>query len=131
MARVTRPQEMNATFARLVNAGDLDQLLDLYEPNAIVRIDAERTFHGAAQIAQALRDLIAVPGTITSENVFCIERDEIALLRADYVVDDENGSRLLSGRTAEVVRRGADGGWRYVIDHAAGASLPPVFDEQP
>lgn len=128
MARVMKPQEMNETFARLVNAGDLNQLLDLYEPNAIMRIDAERTFHGSAEIAQALRDLLAVPGTMTAHNVFCIEQDEIALLRADYVINDEDGARLLSGRTAEIVRRGADGCWRYVIDHAAGASLPPVFE---
>jgi len=124
MVIVTRPHEMNETFARLVNARDLAGLLELYEPSAVVRIDAERTFHGTDEIETALRDLLRVPGTLTSRNAYCLEHGDLALLRADYAIEGEGGVRPLAGSSAEIVRRGDDGGWRYVIDHAAGASLP-------
>ncbi|MDQ3657633.1 MAG: nuclear transport factor 2 family protein [Chloroflexota bacterium] len=116
---------MNATFARLVNERNLEALLELYEPSAVVRIDAEHTFQGTTEIETALRDLLKVPGTMNAVNHFCLEQGDIALLRADYAMAGEDGSRLLVGSPAEIVRRGEDGGWRYVIDHAAGSSLPP------
>lgn len=61
-----------------------------------------------------------------SDNNFCIEYDDIALLRADHAIVDASGATLFSGSSAEVVRRQPDGTWLYIIDHAMGATLPRV-----
>ncbi|AOY94962.1 hypothetical protein BKK79_24255 [Cupriavidus sp. USMAA2-4] len=39
---------------------------------------------------------------------------------------DDSGALALAGSSAEIVRRQPDGSWRYVVDHATGASLPRV-----
>ena len=54
MIKVTQPEHMNDTFARVFNTRKLEDLLALYEPEAILRIDAAQSFTGADQIAAAL-----------------------------------------------------------------------------
>jgi len=127
MVIVTRPQEMNATFVELVNNRDVAGLLSLYEPGAVLRTGNESTYTGTDEIEQALANLLKVPGRFVGRNNFWLESGDLALLRADYYIEGEDGTRPLTGGTCEFIRRGADGGWRYVIDHAAGASVPSVL----
>lgn len=127
MNHVTKPEEMNAAFAEAVNAGDLDQLLDLYEPGAVLRTEGDTTYHGLDEIRNALERLLSRVGTLTGRNVYCLSHGDIALLRADYVMNDDDGAALMRGSSAEIVRRCDDGKWRYIVDHATGASLPPEW----
>lgn len=129
MFKVNAPEDMNETFVRAYNSRKLANLLALYEPTAIVRVDAERTFAGTEQIASALGEFLSAPGTLRGRNNFCLVQGEIALLRADYSLVAPDGSVVLSGSSAEIVRRQPDGTWLYVIDHAAGASVPRVATE--
>jgi ketosteroid isomerase-like protein len=123
--RVTDPRDMNETFARAFNSRSIDELLGLYEPDAALRVDAtDKTSSGKEQIATQLSNLLQSPGTMVSRNSFCIERGDIALLRADWALLGDDDVVIASGSSAEVVRRQPDGAWLYVIDHAAGASLP-------
>lgn len=126
MFKVNAPHEMNETFVRAFNSRKLSNLLALYEPNAIVRVDADRTFAGTDQIASALGEFLQAPGTLQGRNNFCLVQGDIALLRADWSLVAADGSVVFSGSSAEVVRRQADGTWLYVLDHAAGASVPRV-----
>jgi ketosteroid isomerase-like protein len=118
---------MNDTFARVFNTRKLEDLLALYEPEAVLRIDAAQSFTGADQIAAALGHFMQMPGRLNGRNNFCIVHGDIALLRADYVLVDDDGTVLLTGSSAEIVRRQPAGHWLYVVDHAVGASLPRVF----
>ena len=123
---VTDPRRMNEAFARAFNSRSLEGLLVLYEPGAVLRVDtSERDATGADAIADALRRLLQAPGRMTSTNSFCIAQGDLALLRADWEIVDDGGT-VASGSSAELVRRQPDGAWRYVIDHAVGASLPRV-----
>ena len=127
MFKVSAPHEMNETFARAFNTRSLNNLLDLYEAGAQLRVDeGERTLKGATEIGSELQSLLQAPGTMVSRNNFCIEHGDIALLRADWALIDADGNAVVSGSSAEVLRRQSDGSWLYVIDHAAGASLPRV-----
>lgn len=127
MFKVTEPHLMNETFARAFNSRRIENLLSLYEPEATLLVDGGgRNFIGLAAIAEELARLLAAPGTMISRNNFCICHGDIALLRADFTLRD--GERLIvAGSTAEVVRRQDDGSWLYLVDHAAGASLPTVI----
>jgi hypothetical protein len=65
-------------------------------------------------------------GRLNGRNNFCIVHGDIALLRADYALVEADGTILLTGSSAEIVRRQPGGHWLYVVDHAVGASLPRV-----
>jgi len=127
MFKVTTPASMNEAFARAFNSRHIDNLLSLYEPEAALRTDAStQTFRGKSAIAAELGKLLQIPGVMVSRNNFCVEVDGLALLRADYSLTSPEGKTILAGSSAEVVRRQADASWLYVIDHAAGASLPRI-----
>ena len=126
MFKVNMPHEMNKTFARAFNTRDINNLMALYEENAVLRIDAEKTFTGKTVIAIELRKLLLLPGKMLSHNNFCIEHGDIALLRADHSIVNTDGATIFSGSSAEVVRQQSDGSWLYIIDHAMGATLPRV-----
>ncbi len=125
MFRVHAPQEMNETFARAFNSRKLENLLTLYETDAVHLDGSGSSATGLDAIGAELARLLEAPGIMVSRNNFCVVHGDVALLRADFALRD--GDRLVaSGSTAELVRRQADGTWLYVIDHAAGATVPAV-----
>jgi ketosteroid isomerase-like protein len=69
---------------------------------------------------QALLDMGGSAMSMTT--VYCVEQGDLALLRNDYSLD--LGGMPITGCTAEVARRQADGSWLYVIDNPFGANPP-------
>ena len=126
MFKVNKPNDMNETFAKAFNSRDINNLMALYEDNAVLRIDSEKTFTGKKEILFELEKLLHLPGSMFSHNNFCIEYGDIALLRADYSIVITDGTTIFSGSSAEVVHRQLDGSWLYIIDHAMGATLPRI-----
>lgn len=125
MYTVTHPEAMNEIFAQAFNSRRLENLMSLYETRAALRTDATtQTYSGHQAIAGELEKLLVIPGTLVSHNSFCIQVEEIALLRADYTLLSAEGNIILSGSSAEVIRRQPNGLWLYLIDHALGGSLP-------
>lgn len=122
MKPVLNPEEMNEAFAEAFNSKSIDRLLSLYEANASLCITpGGDVIHGRQSIAQELSKLLQIPGKMTSRNCFCIRNEEIALLRAEWRLQDGNGLILAEGSSAEIVRMQEDGTWLYLIDHAAGS----------
>jgi ketosteroid isomerase-like protein len=112
---------MNAAFAAAVSSGDVEQVLALYEPEALLAPRPGERARGLHEIRAALEELLALGGTMESRNVYCMHVGELALLQGEWrlVGTAPDGSPLeLTSRTAEVARRQPDGSWLYVIDHA-------------
>ena len=121
---VMRPEEMNSAFADAVNSGDLERVLALYEPEALLAPKPGERASGLDEIGVALEELLALRGTMVSRNVWCMQVGGLALLQGEWRLSGTlpDGSPLeLSSSTAEVVRRQPDDSWLYVIDHAFGA----------
>ena len=121
---VKRPEEMNRAFGEAVSSGEVERVLALYEPGALLAPRPGERASGLEEIRAALDELLALDGTMTSRNVWCMHVGELALLQGEWHLNGTapDGSPVeLSSRTAEVVRRQADGSWLYVIDHAFGA----------
>ena len=119
---VLRPEDMNSAFAEAVNSGEVERVLALYEPEALLAPQPRAL--GVAEIRTALEELLTLGGTMTSSNLWCMQVGELALLQGEWRLSGTapDGSPLeLSSRTAEVARRQPDGSWLYVIDHAFGA----------
>lgn len=121
---VTEPEAINAAFAAAVTAGDIDALLDLYEPDALLAPRPGERASGHAAIRAALEELLALGGRMESRNNYCMRVGDIALLQGEWVLrftTPDGEPAELGSRTAEVVRRQPDGTWRYVVDHAFGS----------
>ena len=104
-------------------AGDLDAIMEVYEDDAVfVMPSMEIVATGKAEIRAAWAGLLAL-GSVVSVDI--IERHEhidgnTAYAHQHGVLKGEMGGEPVEipFRATEVMRRGADGNWRYVIDHA-------------
>jgi len=125
MYKVFAPQDMNKTFAQARNVGDVEGLLSLFEPEAVIQ-EVERRCAGTGELRAHLEWLVALGGELVSENNFAVEAGELALLRADYAIY-QDGKTMVTGSSAEVVRRQPDGRWLYVIDYPVAGLRPNVL----
>jgi uncharacterized protein (TIGR02246 family) len=110
---------MNAAFAAAVNDRDLEALLDLYEPEALLVARPGERARGRDEIRSALSALLALAGRMDSRNRYCLQVGELALLQGEWRFSSPDAE--LAGISAEVVRRQPDGSWRYVVDHPFGS----------
>ena len=115
------PETSAETFEKAYNAGDMDALLDLYEPGATLIATPGQPSEGIDAIRATLVAFLAMKGTmrLTKDSVYTA--GDIALHAGSWTLKakNEDGSPLeLSGKTAEVMRRQADGTWRYIVDNA-------------
>jgi ketosteroid isomerase-like protein len=127
MYKVFAPQDMNRTFAQARNAGDVDGLLSLFEPNAVIQ-EVERRCASTEELRAHLKWLIALGGEMVSENNFAVEAGDLALLRADYAIY-QDGKITITGSSAEVVRRQSDGRWLYVIDYPVASLRRNILED--
>ncbi|MGW0248645.1 nuclear transport factor 2 family protein [Nocardia goodfellowii] len=108
------PHELAALFARFFNAGDLDALLSLYEPAAVLFTGPGVRQAGTAAIRTALEAMIASGAKIELRSRRIHVAGELALIANDAIVSG-TGEPVRSAST-EIARRGSDGSWRYVLD---------------
>jgi ketosteroid isomerase-like protein len=117
---VVEPEAVHAAVETAFNAGDVDALMGLYEPDArMVRDDASVAV-GLDEIRAVWADPVALGGRVHVVTRYAVESGGIALLSNDWTLELE-GTAAASGTTAEVARRQDDGTWRYVIDNPFGA----------
>jgi uncharacterized protein (TIGR02246 family) len=118
--------ELNRAWADAFNAGDLDRLIEFYEPDAVlVPGPGAEPVQGLDAIQASLEWLLELGGRLVFTPRHWIVSGDLALGSLAFVMDgghDAEGNLLdLSGVTGEVVRRQEDGTWKYVIDHPFAA----------
>jgi uncharacterized protein (TIGR02246 family) len=107
--------DLHAKFEYLFNAGDLDGLVRLYEPDAILNPAPGHPVQGTQAIREALQGFLAVGGKISLKTTTVFETSGgIALAHGEYTI--KGGSTDISGKSAEVLRKQPDGSWLFVID---------------
>lgn len=119
------PEELHAHFQRHFIAGDMEALLALYEPHAVLVPQPGQAVRGHAAIHASLAGFIAMNGTFRMQPAKTIRADDVAIVFAAWTLDAKapDGSPLhLEGQTADVVRRHADGRWLFAIDSPFGAA---------
>lgn len=119
--RVMEPQDMNAAFEEAYNSGDIERLMALYEPDAVMAPSPGKRAVGQLAIREVLLRFLALNGRLTCRNLYCMRVDRIALLQGEWKLSGTrpDGKPVdMMSRTAEVVRQQEDGCWRYIIDHA-------------
>lgn len=104
----TKPNDLEKFFVERTNAGDLEGLLALYEPSAIVACGDGKVAIGLEEIRQFFVGFLAERRRLDPSN------QAPALCTGDLAL---TSSRLSNGDiTAEVARRQPDGSWLWVVD---------------
>lgn len=123
--KVESPEQMNTVFAEAFNSKQVENLMLLYQPDAVlVRLDGSIA-QGSEQIRDELTHLLKIGIRAVGDNQFAITHGDIALLRANFTITavNETGQEVqIKGSSSEVVRRQPDGSWLYVVDHPFGAN---------
>jgi uncharacterized protein (TIGR02246 family) len=118
------PEEFHRLFAEAFSAGNLDALMNLYEPTAkLISQPGQPAVSGQA-IREGLRSFLALKPTIAIETESVVKTEDLALLRSKWTLrgTEPDGKPIeMTHRGAEVLRRQPDGTWRLVIDHPFGA----------
>ena len=105
------PNDLEKFFVERANAGDLEGLVALYEPNAVVASADGKVARGLGEIRQFfVRFLADRPHLDPSLQAPALRSGDLAL----------TSSRLSNGEiTAEVARRQPDGNWLWLVDQFA------------
>ena len=120
------PEGMAAALLERFNSGKVSAMMALYEPEAVLIAKDGRTVTGHTGIAAELeRDLrLGLPLQANARHVFVA--GDIAEIVLDWSIDGtgpDGGQVHLGGSASDVLRRGADGIWRYLIDNNQGTAV--------
>jgi ketosteroid isomerase-like protein len=120
----TTPEQIHRLFEEMFNAGDIDGLMTLYEPESALIPQPGRLASGNDQVREALEVYLALGGRITLDTKLVVTVGDLAYLANTWSLEGATGPDgqplPLGATTAEVARRQPDGTWLYVIDNAWG-----------
>ncbi len=105
----------------LLGRSDVDGAMALYEPNAVFA-EADAAYEGHAEIRSAHERFVEAGIELTLHESTTLRSGDIALVHWSWTVRHRDGSQS-EGVSAEVLRRQADGTWRFLIDNSDGAAL--------
>lgn len=109
-----KPQDIHAIFLDAFNRVDIEALVALYEPNAIL-VTRSGNAAGHDAIRAAYQRILGGGGLMELQTRTVIEsRDGLALLHASWKL--YRGEKVIPGLSTEVVRRQPDDAWLFVID---------------
>jgi uncharacterized protein (TIGR02246 family) len=120
----SEPEQMHRLFEEAFNAGDLEALMALYEPDATLVPQPGAVAEGPDAIRGSLRWFLDRGGRITLDTKLVLRVGDLAYLSNRWSLTGatmpDGSPAELGAVTAEVARRQADGSWLYVIDNAWG-----------
>ena len=117
------PEQVLDSIVAGINSGDLDTLMGLYEREAAFATQPGSLAHGATGIRESLAGFISMKGELDLEVTRVLEVDDLALVTGVWSFEGTgpDGEPVrLTANNADVLRRQADGTWRFVIDNPWG-----------
>ena len=115
----TTPDQVYRLLGDAFAAGDIERVMELSEPDAVIVPQPGQVMIGAEQVRAALQGFLDVNVRFSADTAEVIQTGDLALVAAQWsaTIDGPDGERVvLGGVSSDVMRRQADGGWRYLID---------------
>ena len=113
------PEEIDSLFAQALNAGNVDALVALYEPQASLMPSPGALVAGTAAIREALAAFVAGKPAMQIAPRLVSQSGDLAVVTAKWqlAMTGQDGKPVqMQGQSVEVVRRQSDGRWLFVID---------------
>jgi len=114
------PGECDRLFEEHVNAGEVEAVVALYEAGGSLVQHDGGVATGHAAIRGVIARLVAMQPTLRNDVVRVLTAgEELALLYNDWRMSAKGRDGKLierAGKAIEVVRRQADGTWRFAMD---------------
>jgi uncharacterized protein (TIGR02246 family) len=114
------PEDVDRIFAECVNAGDVDGVVALYEPDATLLMQDGGPSTGTDAIRVAIGQFAAMkPDLRMSIRNVVYGGGDIAVVYNDWeltLVGPDGQTIEDRGKACEIVRRQPDGSWKFVID---------------
>ena len=122
----TEPEGVIPSLIERFNSGKVEAMMALHAPESVFIANDGRTITDHAEIAARLeQDLrLGLPLKAKVRHVFVA--DDIAQIVVDWSIDGTgpDGKQVhLGGTACDVVRRAADGFWRFIIDNNQGTAV--------
>ncbi|MFE2971039.1 YybH family protein [Streptomyces sp. NPDC059340] len=119
---ITDPAQLPPAFEKAMNSGNVDEVMSLLAPGAVMR-----TVTGETVTGQVLRDYtagtIADNGRLSNGPSRVLAGADIALISEEWTLEvttPDGNRKKATGTTANVARRGQDGTWRMAILNPLG-----------
>ena len=116
-----RPEDVSRELVTMLRRGDVDAVMDLYEPDALFA-DVDAVYVGSAEIRTAHERFVEAGLELTLRESATLRVGELALVHWSWSVSDGAGTTV-EGSSAEVLRRQPDGSWKFVIDNSDGPEV--------
>jgi uncharacterized protein (TIGR02246 family) len=124
-ASTSTPEDTIRRFSALLAEGDLDALIELYEPDAAFAPRPGEAVAGRDAIREALRPFLALEPRMTGEVERVLRAGDTAYVanRWHLTGTQPDGTAVqLAGVSADVLRRREDGSWGIAIDDPWGGA---------
>jgi len=122
MSRET-PEQLLKSIVDGINTGNLEALMTLYEPDAAFASQPGTLAHGPAGVRGSLTAFLAMKGRLDLNVTRVLEAGGLAFVAGVWTftgTGPDGTPMTLTGRNGDVLRRQADGSWRFVIDNPWG-----------
>jgi uncharacterized protein (TIGR02246 family) len=120
-----KPEDWPRLFEQHLNAGDLEAVEALYDPNARFVPPSGEMIVGREGIRPTLAGLIGMKAQLHGRVTKVVAAGDVALLYTDWqgtTVDPSGKTVEIRSKAIELVRRQADGTWKLIVGdpHARG-----------
>ncbi len=124
--RLSSPEATVEAFFAAFNSGDVNAVLALYEPGAVLMAQPGHAAEGARALREALNGFFALKPTLIPEKKKFIGAGDIALSVVAWSLrgTGPDGEPVqITGTSSDVLRKQADGKWLFIIDNPWGAGI--------
>ena len=118
-----KPEDWPQVFEQHLNAGDLDAVMELYEPEAHFVARSGETLVGRDAIRKVLGGMLDAKTHFRSRVIKAVTVGDIAQLYTDFegtAVDGSGMSIAIRNKAIEVLRRHPDGSWKLIVGDPNG-----------
>jgi taurine dehydrogenase small subunit len=113
------PERLHSSFQDAFNRHDLDSIVALYEPDAVLA-SVDGPVQGTDAIREAYRGFFAMRPTIEVQTLGVNRAGDLAMLHGKWILQGtgpDGGQIRRQGRNTETVRLQRNGRWLFVIDN--------------
>src|SRR5215468_3639779 len=118
---IAKPEELHPALVAAYNAGDVEAVARLYDPNAVFVIKPGRVTEGPAELRATLERLVGLGGRIAIEPRSFTRSGDATLVLGTFKLSGrrrrDGSSADLAGRFADVLRLQPDAGWLIAVDN--------------